>query len=194
MPETSLSLLDRLSNDSDPDSWQRLVDLYTPLLKQWLRRYDVFDPDADDLVQDVLLVVTRELPEFRHNQRQGAFRSWLKAIVVNRLRNHWRARKTRPNAPGGSDFTNRLAELQDDTSGLSRIWSDEHDRQVIRGLLLICQAKFTPTTWQTFRRMMIDGVDADVVAAEFGITPNSVYIAKSRVLAALRREAAGLLD
>ena len=87
MTDTSMSLLDDVCRRPDSESWTRLVGIYTPLLKGWIGRYDVQDSDRDDLVQDVLMVVLRELPTFRHTQRQGAFRSWLRGILVNRVRN-----------------------------------------------------------------------------------------------------------
>ncbi len=194
MTETSLSLLDRLSDNSDSQSWQRLAELYSPLLRQWLRRYDVQDSDADDLIQDVLLVVARELPEFRHNRRRGAFRSWLRKILANRLQNFWRARKHRPVATGHSHFAEQLGQLQDDESGFSRIWDEEHDRYVMAHLLKRSEDKFAPATWDAFRKLMIDGAPAEQVAEDLGISKNAVYIAKSRVLAVLRQDAAGLLD
>src|SRR5262245_20356795 len=104
MAETSLSLLDRLRSQPDTESWRRLVDLYTPLIHAWLRRHAVSSADADDLTQDVMAVVVRELPRFEHNQNPGAFRSWLRAVTVNRLRVLWRSRQTRPLATGDSDF------------------------------------------------------------------------------------------
>ena len=60
MNETSLSLLNRLLSEPESESWNRLVHLYAPLLKVWLRKYDVQDNDADDLVQEVLLAVSKE--------------------------------------------------------------------------------------------------------------------------------------
>ncbi len=64
MSETSASLLERLRLEPDEASWRRLVDLYVPLLRGWLRRYALQPPDAEDLVQEVLAVVVRELPQF----------------------------------------------------------------------------------------------------------------------------------
>lgn len=52
----------------------------------WLRRYALQTADADDLVQDVCGVLVSELPAFEHNGRRGAFRCWLRGIMVNRLR------------------------------------------------------------------------------------------------------------
>ncbi len=86
MNETSLSLLDRIRETSDAESWDRLVALYAPLLKRWVRRYEVQDADADDIVQEVLAALLNELPKFQHNRQTGAFRSWLRTILVNRVR------------------------------------------------------------------------------------------------------------
>ncbi|MBC8872540.1 MAG: RNA polymerase sigma factor [Planctomycetes bacterium] len=194
MTETSLSLLDRICRHPDDESWQRLVDVYTPLLHGWLRRYDAVQPaDADDLVQEVLLTVTRELPQFQHNRRTGAFRNWLRTILVNRLRHFWRSRQRRPDAVGGSDFLGQLNELEDAASGVSRVWNDEHDRHVIRRLLELTEPRFASSTWQAFRRQVMDGASAAAVAPELGSSLHSVYAAKSRVLSTLRQQAEGLV-
>ena len=46
MSETSASLLERLSDRADADAWRRLVDLYTPLIRDWLRCHGVPPSDA----------------------------------------------------------------------------------------------------------------------------------------------------
>jgi DNA-directed RNA polymerase specialized sigma24 family protein len=104
MSETSASLLERLRQQPAAADWQRLLDLYEPLLRGWLRRHDLQASDADDVVQEVLGVVVRELPHFEHNHRPGAFRSWLRTITVHCLRRFWRARQYRPDAAGGSGW------------------------------------------------------------------------------------------
>src|SRR5436190_4898238 len=127
--ETSLSLLDHLCQAPSAESWDRLVAAYSPLLHSWIGRYDVQTADADDLVQDVLLVVMRELPSFRHSQQPGAFRTWLRRIVVNRLRNFWRSRgRAAERGSGGDDLSGRLDELEDPRSQGSQLWDREHDR------------------------------------------------------------------
>ena len=193
MSDTSLSLLDRLQRRSDAEAWQRLVDLYTPLLRGWLGRYALQPSDVDDLVQEVLAVVVRELPCFQHNQRTGAFRSWLRGVLLHRLRAFWQARQARPHAAGDRAFARVLDELEDPHSGLSRLWDQEHDRHVLRQLLQLVERDFAPSTWQAFRWTALEGAAPDAVAAELGLTANAVCIAKSRVLQRLRQEARGLV-
>ncbi len=195
MQETSLSLLERLTHEPDGDAWHRLVELYTPVLKAWLRRYDVLAAaDVDDLVQDVLLTISREMPQFRPSPQRGAFRSWLRTILVHRLRHFWRSRNHRPQAIGGSDFLDQLEQLSDGQSKLSQLWDREHDRQVMARLLAQVQADFAPATWQAFRRQTLDGVSAEAVAQELHMPLHSVYAAKSRVLKALRTLADGFVS
>src|SRR5687767_10102662 len=121
MSGTSASLLDRLMQPADTAAWQRLLTLYTPLIRGWLRRHELSHDDADDVVQEVLTVVVRRLPSFQHNQRPGAFRTWLRVITANCLREFWRARRLRP-ARGAGDLDKLLEELEDPDSSLSRLW------------------------------------------------------------------------
>src|SRR5262245_53493701 len=112
MADTSASLLERLRDPEDKRAWQRLVDLYTPLIHGWLRRQGLGYPDVDDLTQEVLTVLVREMPGFQHSERCGAFRHWLRTITVNRLRGFWRAQQSRALAPGGSELEKALDELE----------------------------------------------------------------------------------
>lgn len=194
MQNTSLSLLTRIQTADDRQAWDRLVLLYAPLLHGWCRAYDVQPADAEDLVQEVLATVVRELPEFQHNQRTGAFRAWLRSILVNRLRRHWQTREDRPQAAGGSSALVRLNELADDSSAASRAWDAEHDQFVIARLLESIRADFLPKTWEAFHRQMFGGQRADQVAEELQMPLSSVYVARNRVLSALRREAEGIVD
>lgn len=194
MSETSVSLLQLARVEPKSGAWQRLADIYSPLLHANLKRYDLQPADAEDLVQEVLLTVSRELPMFEHSGRAGAFRSWLRTILVHRLRDFWRSRNYRPAATGGSTWAEQLDQLADESSNASREWNLEHDRHVMSRLLEQVRPRFEAKTWEAFHRQMFDGQRADTVAAELGMPLNSVYVARSRVLSTLRREAAGLID
>lgn len=195
MSETSHSLLERLKRQSDPDSWERLVDVYTPLFHSWLRRYAVLSlSDVDDLTQEVLLAVYQEMPIFHHNQRRGAFRSWLRTILVHRLRKFWNARNDRPIAFGGSDFPKQLDELEDQSSRISEVWDREHDRHVLGRLLAAIKPRFADKTWTAFQNLVLCGDSAEKVSADLQVSLNVVYTAKSRVIKELRAEADGLIS
>lgn len=191
---TSISLLDRARSDSESEAWRELSEIYTPLLHSWLSRYSLQETDRDDLVQEVMLAVARGLPQFEHSGQVGAFRRWLKIILVHRLQNAWRSRPRRPEARGGTSFLEELTELKDDASELSELWNLEHDRSVLGRLLLKIRPRFQETTWNAFQQVMFEGRKATDVAVELGVSLKAVHLAKSRVLRALRTEATGLIS
>jgi RNA polymerase sigma-70 factor, ECF subfamily len=119
MAQTSVSLLERLSDRSDSEAWTRLVELYSPLIRRWLGQYELAESDADDLCRTVLAALVANLPKFRHNGRVGAFRAWLRTITVNSARQTFRKYRRMAASPGGSAFLASLDQLDDRTSGLS---------------------------------------------------------------------------
>jgi RNA polymerase sigma-70 factor (ECF subfamily) len=186
MTSTSVSLLDRLACGTDPVAWGRFVDLYTPLLVRWCQRLGLSDADAADFTQDVFVILVDQLPRFRYDPTQS-FRAWLKTVLMNVWRKHYR-KATR--APAGGGDPNLVAE-----SDPGRLIDEaEHRDMLVRRALQIAQAEFEPTTWKACWEFVVHDRPAAVVAAELGITVNAVYLAKSRVLRHLRVELAGLLD
>jgi RNA polymerase sigma-70 factor (ECF subfamily) len=191
--ETSVSLLGRLAGTPTEDDWRRLDELYRPLLRAWVARAGVAASDVDDLAQDVLFVVFREIAGFEW-RGQGAFRAWLRTILANLVRDYFRRQKYLPSATGDSDFLRRLDELESPDSALSKLWDREHDEHVAASLIRRVQGDFEPATWQAFRRHVMEGEPAAEVAKALGLSLNSVLLAKSRVLKRVRQELAGLVD
>jgi RNA polymerase sigma-70 factor (ECF subfamily) len=183
-------LLERLRLGPDPSDWQRLVEIYTPLIRRWLGGYGVPETDLDDILQEVFGALFRELPDFRHDLRRGAFRRWLRTIALNRLRGFWRVRAR----GAGPDPEPLLAQLEDPASDLNKKWDEEHDRHVARRLLELLEPEFEQTTWKAFCLLVLEGLETREVAERLGATPNAVRIAKSRVLSRFRQEVEGLLD
>jgi RNA polymerase sigma-70 factor (ECF subfamily) len=186
--ETAASLLERLCTAPDEAAWQRLDDLYRPLIRRWLRRDPSLGADAEDLVQEVMSTLVQELPGFQR-RRTGSFRCWLREITRLRLQTYYRQRRRQPRSD--SDL---VSQLGDPTSALTRLWDEEHDQHVLTRLLQLIEPQFEDKTLTAFRRLVVeDGAPAQV-AAELGMSVNGVLLAKSRVLARLRKEAEGLIN
>src|ERR671924_2221240 len=104
MDETRQSLLLR-AQAGETNAWKDLTDLYRPLILGWLNRQGVPAGDLEDLNQEVLLSVVKNLPGFQHSGNRGAFRSWLRTIVCRRAADYWRAQGAGAPAPGGRGAT-----------------------------------------------------------------------------------------
>lgn len=189
MANTPVSLLDRLRNPTDAAAWERWMVLYRPILGRWLRRTDLQRADVDNVIQEVLLTVLRELPRFQHNGHAGAFRKWLQWIVRHRVRDFLR----KPKPVAGGSWERVLADLESPQSAMSRWWEREHDLFVLRRLLDLLESEFEPTTWKAFCLQVLDNEPTAKVAEELHITENAARIAKCRVMQRLKQEGRDLV-
>jgi RNA polymerase sigma-70 factor (ECF subfamily) len=192
--QTSTSLLDRLRHaPADAADWQRLHGIYQPVIRSWLRHVPGLGNEVDDLAQEVLVIIFRELPSFKR-RRDGSFRSWLRQITLNRIRNFQKAQRKRPLAGGGDDIAQALAQLADPASELVKRWDQDHDRHVFEKLLALVKPDFAASTWEAFMRYALENQPAAEVAAAMKTSLRVVVKAKYRVLKRLREEAGDLLD
>jgi len=186
MDTTSPSLLIRLRQPGEQDAWRRFVQMYTPLLFRWARRWGLRDQDAADMVQDVCVILMQKLPTFQYDPRRG-FRNWLHTIALNKFRDFCRRRGSRP-TEGGSLSDVAAQELSDELA------ATEYRQHVVGRALQLMQAEFAPKMWKACWEHVVAGRPAVEVAKELGISPGTVYVAKSRIMMRLRKELAGLLD
>jgi RNA polymerase sigma-70 factor (ECF subfamily) len=193
MDQTNPSLLTRASQGSE-QAWQTLEGVYRPMIHQMLRSCGVVPQDVEDLTQEVMVKLFKDLHTFKHNGRPGAFRTWLRVVTSNCAREIWRSRRLRPQALGDSEFQRLVDELEQPDSELARRWDRDHDAHVLRCLLKDLGSEFEPTTLLAFRRLTLEGATPQQVAEETGMNLGAIYMAKSRVLRRLREEAADLLD
>jgi hypothetical protein len=74
---TSSSLIKR-AQARDPEAWERLVELYSPLVYYWFRGTRLPAEDAADLMQEVFRSVSVGIARFAHNSNQASFRDFLR--------------------------------------------------------------------------------------------------------------------
>jgi RNA polymerase sigma-70 factor, ECF subfamily len=191
---TSVSLLQRIANDGGGnEDWQRLLTLYRPFILHQVRSYSDLVDYADDITQEVMMVLMRELPVFQR-QRTGSFRNWLRGITVNQLRMAARKVRRQPTAGDSSALEQQINDLADPASQASKRWDEEHDRNVLRRIMDSIRHDYQDSTWQAFELYVLHEKAPKAVAEELGISLNSVLLAKSRITRRLRDEAAGLVD
>ncbi|MFO0877613.1 MAG: sigma-70 family RNA polymerase sigma factor [Gemmataceae bacterium] len=186
MDSTPPSLLQQLRDPGRPEAWTRFVDLYTPMLYAWTKRLGWQEADRADLVQEVLVRLYRVLPTFQYD-RQGSFRRWLNTVLRNLARDL--ARK-RHDSPGGDG----LPEALDGADPAVEVAEADFLRHLAGRAARLIQAEFTPATYQAFWATVVEDRPVNEVAAQLGLSVNSVYLARSRVLARLRHELDGMLD
>src|SRR5262245_44736977 len=112
---TSLSLLDR-ARAGEPAAWQRMVQLYEPLVRRWCRREHRQEADAADVSQNVFAAVARNIEQFRGEVDRGTFRGWLRTITHNKIADLWRKQGRDVPAVNGSAADEQLARVAEDAA------------------------------------------------------------------------------
>src|SRR5690349_5651338 len=78
---TRRSLLTRLKKWDDQESWQDFFDTYWQLIYSVALRSGLNDSEAQDVVQETVAAVARQMPNFKYNPAIGSFKSWLLLIT-----------------------------------------------------------------------------------------------------------------
>ena len=186
---TSLTLLDKVRR-SERAGWERLVSLYGTLVFYWCYRAGLQRADAEEIVQEVFLAVSRSIGAYRHDRPGDSFRGWLRVIFRNKIR----GRVIPPGGKGeGGDGAKQLA-LRPNPDGAAESGFDAEEKAIVyRRAIAMVESSFEPTTRRAFW-LVVNGWRACDVAAELTMSVAAVYVAKSRVLSRLREEFDGLVD
>jgi RNA polymerase sigma-70 factor, ECF subfamily len=184
----SSTLLDQIRTRR-PEAWQRLVDLYGPVVYRWCRQLGVAQADAADVVQDVFAAVAAGAGRFRREKPEHSFGAWLRTVTRNKVNDHFRRRRGLLDAEGGTNAQQRLLDLPESVEeSLSMTSKLDPDARFVHRALEVVRAEFEPRTWDAFWRIAVDGQSPAEVAAAMNLSLPAVYQAKSRVLRRLRRE------
>jgi RNA polymerase sigma-70 factor (ECF subfamily) len=184
--DTSSSLLIRVRDSGDAAAWREFVAVYQPLIVAYAIKQGLPAPAAHDAAQDVFIKLLKALPTFQLDRGRGRFRTWLWQVtfsaVVDRTRREgrrnraervWKERRATPEEP---------AE-----------WRAMLHWRVMEHALKKVGADVSPKTWSCFDRHLRQRRPAAEVAAEPGVSVNSVYVNASRVLDLVRKARAELM-
>jgi RNA polymerase sigma-70 factor (ECF subfamily) len=189
---TQTSLI-RRAQLADPTAWERLTQLYGPVVYGWARRAGLQPQDASDVMQDVFHSLTSKLPTFERRDSNDSFRGWLWTITRNKVRDHFRRLKRQADVVGGSTAYQNLQQLAEAPPDAESDGGAAELNGIRRRALELVSGEFESRTWQAFWRTTIEGDAPADVAADLGISVWAVYKARSRVLQKLREEFAELM-
>jgi len=187
-PTTHASLLARLGDARDADAWARFVELYAPPIYRFARCNGLQDADAADLTQDVLRNVSGAFRRGGFDAKLGSFRAWLFTVVRNRLRDLQTSPKRRERGAGDTATLDRLGAIPDAIAEPGELWDQECERQMFAWAAEKVRARFAPASWQAFWRTAVEGERGPDVAKDLGLTVAAVYLAKGRVMAAIKEQ------
>jgi RNA polymerase sigma-70 factor (ECF subfamily) len=184
---TSVTLLARLSGaDSAAPAWGEFLRRYGPQVLSWCRHWRLQEADAEDVAQDVLLRVSRQMKTFRYDPGRS-FRGWLKT-VTRAAWNDWLDARRR--TAQGSGDTSARAALESVTArdDLVARLETEFDRELLDTASAAVRGRVDPKTWDAFRLTAVEGLPGAAAAEQLGMKVTAVYVAKGRVQKMLQEE------
>ncbi len=190
---TRRTLLSRLRNLHDQESWRTFFDLYWRLLYNVARKSGLNDPGAQEIVQDTVIAVARKMPEFRYDPARGTFRQWLLRITRRRIIDHLRRIYRQP--PKADLMPESLDEAEEhaaaitdqSTSAIEAAWNEEWEKSTFEAALARVRAEINPKHYQVFDYCVLKEWPASKVAATLNLNAAQVYLAKHRVAQAMKR-------
>ena len=187
-PETHPSLLVRIRDENDVESWAHFVEAYAPAIYSFLQQQGLQDADAADLTQDVMTKVASAIKSFDYQPRHGRFRGWLFTVVQNRLRNFWRSAARQPVVNGDSQVYQRLLQQPDGGPDAAAMWDREYEHRVFVSAAELVRPMVHESTWQAFWCTVVEGESTATVADRLHLSAAAVRLAKARVIARIKNQ------
>jgi RNA polymerase sigma-70 factor (ECF subfamily) len=177
--ETSSSLLIKVRDQGDAESWHEFVTIYEPLIISYCRKRGLAEDDARDVAQEVFVRLLKALPNFELDHSGGRFRTWLWQVTTSAMTDPMRGDNRRAAAE-------RAWRETRNESGDQEIWRKLFQRRVLDWALKKVRAQTSDRAWDCFEKHLVLGQSAAVVAGDLGMTEGAVFTAASRVLAQVR--------
>lgn len=184
LPDTRHSLLLRLHDRADAAAWTEFCAIYEPAILATAQRFGMQQADAREVSQEVFLLISRKIESFDVG-RDGTFRGWLARLAKHTTIDSLRRSQIR--GTGLSDVQRMLGEVAEGTGDEQSVLSLETKRQLFAWAAGRVKHTVAEDAWQSFWLTAVDQVSAQDVAKQLQISVGSVYVARCRTLAKIRR-------
>jgi len=174
---TRVTLLIRLRNKYDDDSWEDFTNYYSSYVYAVLKGMGVDFSELDDMKQRILLKLWKNLPDFEYQPEKGSFRSWLCTVIRRTVYNYFRSKKN----------TSELKSEKIVNAEVDKIAEKEWMIHIASLAWANISEGFSDTVKETYVRLS-NGENADDIANTLQISRGSVYVYKERIQKALRKE------
>jgi RNA polymerase sigma-70 factor (ECF subfamily) len=202
--QTRPSLLNRLKTGEDPDSWQEFYRIYGKLVRDFAIQAGLTDTEADEVVQETAIAMSRHLPEYRYDPKVCRFKTWLLNQASWRIKDQLKKRKKESAwmsgqsagpghapAPAGDDTTrtatiHRVPDAA--ATDLDAVFETQYRKNLFAAALERMKEKFSLKQFQVFDLLVLKEWPAKEVARSLGVSLASLYVTRHRISAAIKKE------
>ena len=178
---TRKSLLLRASDQNDHEAFEEFTYYYKHFINMVLARMGVDQRYRNDINQELLLKLWRDLSKFDIDHERSNFRGWL-SVVIRREVYRYLKKETKK-----SSQTDNLDDKDIGHDEFEKMIESEWKSYITT---LAVEKVKTQSDGNAFAilEMTIEGKSVEAIAAALNIKENSVYVIRSRVKSRLQRE------
>lgn len=191
---TRSSLVNRLHNWNDHGGWQVFFDRYWKLIYAVAVKAGLTDAEAQDVVQETVVAVAKQMREGGYDRDKSSFKNWLCMITRRRIIDHFRRRtklKKRPLAGDDTSRTDTIARVPDPASlELNAVWEEEWRKNLVDAAIEHVKQKVAPKQFQIFDLAVLKDLPVREVTKLLKVNTAQVYLARHRVGALVKKEVA----
>ena len=191
---TRYSLLSRMQDLGDQDSWKDFFDTYWRLIYSFAIKSGLTDAEAQDVVQETVISVSKDIQKFKRDRALGSFKGWLRNIIRWRIADQLRKR-TRASwgddSKTGADLPRPdVAEIPDPAGEAvaESVWEDEWQANLLKAAMETIKPRVKEEHYQIFDLYVIKQWPVRNVARALGVNVGLVYLVKYRISALLKKE------
>jgi RNA polymerase sigma-70 factor (ECF subfamily) len=195
---TRHSLLSRLKDWDDSESWREFFNTYWKLIYGVALKAGLTEVEAQEVVQETIIAVSKMIPEFHYDPSVGSFKGWLLHMTRWRINDQYRKRQRENrnvSEPGAEDSTRTaMIERVADPAGmnLDAVWEAEWENAVMGAALERIRRQVKPKQYQIFDLYVIKKWALEKVVETLGVTSGQVYLAKHRISNLIKAEVKNL--
>jgi RNA polymerase sigma-70 factor (ECF subfamily) len=181
---TRPTLLARLKNVHDQESWNDFFNTYWKLIHGVAIKSGLREEEAKDVVQETLISVSKAIEQFEYNPEVCSFKTWLRTIIRRRIADQFRKRPREllaDDSPQSFETTtSALDKLPSPES--DAIWEDEWQKTVIDVALERLKRQLSAGHYQIFYLNIVKQLPPREVAKSLNVSVGRVYLIKHRHL------------
>ena len=189
---TRRSLVERLTDWGDQLRWQEFFDTYWKLIYSAARRSGLTDTEAQEVVQETVITVAKNIDKLKYDPAIGSFKGWLLQITRWRIADQFRKREpgNAKSVHSADDRATATIERVSDSRGigLDAMWETEWKENLFKAAIAKVKRKIEPKQFQIFDCYVRKEWPATKVATRLGVSLGQVYLARHRVGALLKKE------
>jgi RNA polymerase sigma factor (sigma-70 family) len=188
---TRSSLVKRLRNWDDQCGWQVFFDRYWKLIYAVAVKAGLSDAEAQDLVQETVVSVAKQMREGGYDRAKGSFKSWLCMITRRRIVDYFRRRTKVQKQPlfSADDTHSTVALVADPASPeLEEVWEEEWRKNLMSLAIDRVKEQVAPKHFQIFDLTAIKGLPTREVTNLLKVSAAQVYMARHRVGMLVKKE------